>query len=718
VNPSDDADKRPASRPKPTTNRDDIVRFLDLVMVGDGVVEVRAPGVPKRGTVTGYFDFAHKSAAVDAIASLSGVSPAVYCTLNPLNPDLLARAPNRLRNGTPKGEAANDNDVLRVRIIPFDFDWARPKGISSTDEEHEAALAGARACDLALQAEGIVPVLLGDSGNGGHLLLAVDLAKDETTHKLITNLFGIIEQKFRDTNPATGVYGYVKFDTSNSNHSRAWKCYGTRVQKGFHVPERPHRTARILALRTDTDSLDNLIASREQLENLVAKWSPPPKPRASSSVSPHHNSNYERWSERQIAEALNSIGDVDERERWLKVGMALHSYLGEAGRALWDSSSRRSEKYDEAEQEETWRGFKSNGGITIGSVIQWAKEGGWTPPRSHADNHSYKNGSGEHGCEESGEQQSDQNRKPSTGLKLLSLEDLLTLNLPPRKWLLEAILQEKDIAMVYAWRGTGKTWFLLQLAYALCSGGPCLRWKAPKARRVLYIDGEMPLKTMQDRMAAIVQAADLEPPSGYFQLLTPDRQDFAIPNLSTPSGQAVIEPFVAEAEVIIIDAISTLCASGRENDAESWLSMQAWALRQRRRGKSPIFVHHAGKAGAQRGTSKREDILDLVIQLAHPLDYSADQGCRFNVVFEKTRGIFGDAVKSFEAQLTVDPDEGVTWTMKDLDDAVFCQAVMLFNEGLTVRKVGEELSISPSQAGRFRQRAHDGGYLTNKQNDV
>jgi hypothetical protein len=69
-------------------------------MVKDGIVEVRAPNVPRRGTVTGYFDLAHKEAAVKAIASLSGVARAVYCTLNPVRPDLLARAMNRLRDRT------------------------------------------------------------------------------------------------------------------------------------------------------------------------------------------------------------------------------------------------------------------------------------------------------------------------------------------------------------------------------------------------------------------------------------------------------------------------------------------------------------------------------------------------------------------------------------------------------------------------------------------
>lgn len=57
----------------------------------------------------------------------------------------------------------------------------------------------------------------------------------------------------------------------------------------------------------------------------------------------------------------------------------------------------------------------------------------------------------------------------------------------------------------------------------------------------------------------------------------------------------------------------------------------------RRAGRSIVLVHHAGKGGAQRGTSKREDVLDTVIALRRPTDYSADQGARFNSFRESAR---------------------------------------------------------------------------------
>jgi putative DNA primase/helicase len=75
-----------------------------------------------------------------------------------------------------------------------------------------------------------------------------------------------------------------------------------------------------------------------------------------------------------------------------------------------------------------------------------------------------------------------------------------------------------------------------------------------------------------------------------------------------------------ELELVILDNLSTL-TTGRENEAESWLPVQQWALSLRRRGISVLLDHHAGRNGEQREASKREDVLDTMLTLRHPADY-------------------------------------------------------------------------------------------------
>ena len=108
-----------------------------------------------------------------------------------------------------------------------------------------------------------------------------------------------------------------------------------------------------------------------------------------------------------------------------------------------------------------------------------------------------------------------------------------------------------------------------------------------------------------------------------------------LPDLSDPESQQFYDDVIADAELIVVDNLSTLCRGLKENDADSWVPVQSWALAQRRVGKSVAFIHHGGKSGQQRGTSRKED-----------------QGCRFELHFEKTRGFHGPDAEPFEARLS------------------------------------------------------------------
>ena len=85
----------------------------------------------------------------------------------------------------------------------------------------------------------------------------------------------------------------------------------------------------------------------------------------------------------------------------------------------------------------------------------------------------------------------------------ISAEAFLQLALPPRELLLSPWLPQKGLAMIAAPRGIGKTHLALAIAHAVASGGGFLGWKAQQPRKTLYVDGEMPAVTMQDRLARI-----------------------------------------------------------------------------------------------------------------------------------------------------------------------------------------------------------------------
>ena len=298
-------------------------------------------------------------------------------------------------------------------------------------------------------------------------------------------------------------------------------------------------------------------------------------------------------------------------------------------------------------------------------------------------------------------------------IRAVSMEEFLNMELPKREMLLEPFLPTQGLCLLYAKRGVGKTHVALGIAYAVATGGTFLKWRAPTARKVLYIDGEMPAAVMQERLKRISVTEDLKlPDPNFLRLITPDLQEEAMPDLSTPEGRSGLEEWIQDSDLIIIDNISTLFRRGIENEAESWQPVQDWALELRRKGKSVLFIHHAAKAGQQRGTSKREDILDTVIMLKQPQGYCADQGACFEVHFEKTRHFAGEDAASFQVHLE-ELDDGLwSWEIDEAASDIEVIAVAeAFKEGLTIEETAQRTGLTKSQVETRKKKAKKEGHI-------
>ena len=161
-------------------DKEEIIRALTTWFLPGDVFEIRVLNAMsaesmRPHTAAGYFNYENIFKAVDAIDKLRNYS-GVYVIINPVNPDLLARACNRL---TKLDTTTSDADIIGRRWFLIDCDAVRKSGISSTDEEHQAALNKAKEIRSFLAKEGWPDPILLDSGNGAQMTYRIDLPADD-----------------------------------------------------------------------------------------------------------------------------------------------------------------------------------------------------------------------------------------------------------------------------------------------------------------------------------------------------------------------------------------------------------------------------------------------------------------------------------------------------------------------------------------------------------
>jgi putative DNA primase/helicase len=218
---------------------------------------------------------------------------------------------------------------------------------------------------------------------------------------------------------------------------------------------------------------------------------------------------------------------------------------------------------------------------------------------------------------------------------IVTTQELKGLKLTPRQKLLDDWFCEGDLGFVFAFRGTGKTWLAMAIAQALSTGGKLGEWKAHKPVKVLYVDGEMPPDLMRDRCAGL--QADNDNLEFLNHEILFDRTGKTLNIINREVQQAITTRCMnAGVKVLILDNLSTLASGMKENEADSWELVNNWLLDLRRRKIAVVIIHHAGRSGEMRGTSKREDNVFWIVALDDMKKDAEDKrGARFMSRFTK-----------------------------------------------------------------------------------
>jgi hypothetical protein len=132
------------------------------------------------------------------------------------------------------------------------------------------------------------------------------------------------------------------------------------------------------ALKGDVIEINGTLQEFLAQAGITIEKAPEPKPPPAPPVLPRlaTSSDMDR-----AADALQFISPDLDYDEWIAIGQALHTAFGHAGLSIWHAWSSQGSKYKgDKDIEQHWRSFKSDGGITLGSLFHQAMERGYKPP--------------------------------------------------------------------------------------------------------------------------------------------------------------------------------------------------------------------------------------------------------------------------------------------------------------------------------------------------
>jgi hypothetical protein len=291
---------------------------------------------------------------------------------------------------------------------------------------------------------------------------------------------------------------------------------------------------------------------------------------------------------------------------------------------------------------------------------------------------------------------------PSTSLRKFKL--------PPREKIVGDWFRESDLGFIHARRGLGKTWFSLGLATAIANDMGFGPWKTHGKLPVLYVDGEMPLESIQQRIDGMGSSDNLFVLN--HESLFQDKQNSL--NLADSTAQEAITSLCLEKgiKVVILDNLSCLFTGIKENDNDAWEMVLPWLLSMRRHRISVVIVAHSGRDGKNmRGASRREDAAFFVIRLEDVTDVGEEplDGAKFVSVFTKNRNSPTDE-RRYEWEFRPFGDNQIQISYKEADGLMVL--VEWVKSGLTsASDIAEEMGISKGQVSKMARKAIERGLL-------
>ena len=231
-------------------------------------------------------------------------------------------------------------------------------------------------------------------------------------------------------------------------------------------------------------------------------------------------------------------------------------------------------------------------------------------------------------------------------MKSRTISELLTGDYPRPGKIWGESLTTHSFNLLYAPRGTGKTFLVIKLGHSIACALDFLGFDVPEKRSVIVFDGEMPAHRLRERWSETIFTSDVDPDPQKLKFVTfEDCPNEQIYNLADPEAQKAYYELGRKSDVWIIDNLNSCARAMEKYDDEfsQWNRIQDFMIKMRGIGKCIILVHHTNKGGVeQSGGVQKENLADTVIALRtvkFPRDYPGARGLNFKVEFTKQRNV-------------------------------------------------------------------------------
>lgn len=339
------------------------------------------------------------------------------------------------------------------------------------------------------------------------------------------------------------------------------------------------------------------------------------------------------WQESDVIEMLRYISPDIGYDEWIKVGMAIQSEG--FGFQIWDNWSSVSSKYQQGGMASHWRSFKPGHGVSFGTLVKMAQDGGWGRKQDHfvAPTKMVPNTPLASNVpiaetvipatEQNQPLTKAPNKKEHAPIGYVMAKDI-TMNTESNDFV-QGLLADNQLSVIYGESNCGKTFFMTDLCFHIATGR---RWRDRRVDKggIIYaaLEGSYGLR---NRVAAYRLTHGLD--NALFAMVA-SQVDFL-----SPEGN--IDQFIdcikratddmGSCKMVVVDTLSRALSGGDENSGQDMGMLVHHADRIRyETGAHVCFIHHAGKNKAlgARGHSSLRAAVDTEIEISREdgADYS------------------------------------------------------------------------------------------------